>query len=421
MLQKLGLSSVTELYPLPEAAKLKGELKLAEGQSEPEVLAYLKSLAQANKIYNTSFRGGGFYRHYIPAAVKALTSLPGFVTAYTPYQAEISQGILRSIFEYQSSICALTGMAVSNASVYDGACAAAEAMVMCCTKKKKFVTVDNCDSFTLDVMQTYANARDIELVILESNAGYCDLDSLKNNLNEAAGFYLEYPNCFGLLEDYEAIGKMVHEAGSKYVMGCDPFALSILKTPAEYGADIAVGEGQGLGLDLNFGGPYFGFMACVDSLKRSLPGRIVGKTVDSKGQESYVLTLQAREQHIRREKASSSICSNQALCALQATIYLNAMGKEGYYEAGERACDLAHHLYDLLLEKGCKAVYEGEFFNEFVLDLPIGCEEFNAALAKKGILGGLALDEKRMMFVLTESNNLKEIDTLVATLEESHA
>jgi len=420
MLQNLGMESFDELYAsLPEAAKLNKELDLPLGKSEMAVLNEFKETAKTNKVYKTIFRGAGFYRHYIPACVKAIVSDPGFVTAYTPYQAELSQGILRSIFEYQTSMCELTGMEVSNASVYDGACAAAEAMIMICNKKKKILIASNIDPTTLSVINTYASAHDIEVCLVDTLNGLVDLEDLSSKLDdEVAGIYFENPNYYGLIEECESLVSLVKESNKKVIMGVDPFSLSILKTPGELGADIAVGEGQGLGLELSFGGPYFGFMCCNKDMMRSLPGRIVGETVDRKGNTCYVLTLQAREQHIRREKASSSICSNQALCALQATVYLNALGPNTFKEIGQRACDLAHYLAYSLLKEGCELVYNHEFFNEFIVKLPVSCKDLNNKLKEKDILGGLPISENEMMFALTEVNTLQEIEVLLESLKE---
>ena len=421
MLESLGYSSLDDLYAgLPEKALLNKELNLPEGRSEIEVLRLMKELAKENTVYDSIFMGGGFYNHYIPACVKAIVSLPGFLTAYTPYQAELSQGILRSIFEYQSAICELTGMDVSNASVYDGSTAAAEAVMMITGKKQKKVLVSSCvDDFTLEVIRTYAFGRNVEIEVIKEEDGKTSLSDFKGKYDEnTAGIYLEIPNKYGLIENTEEFVSLTHDNKGKVIMGVDPMTLSLLKTPYESGADVAVGEGQGLGLELAYGGPYFGFMAAKKELTRSLPGRMVGKTVDRYGKEAYVLTLQAREQHIRREKASSSICSNQQLAAMQALVYLNSLGKQGFKKVGKACLSKAHYLADELVRAGCKMKYEGEFFNEFAVELPCDYDVFFKALKDKGILGGLKLDDKSMLVAVTELNTLEEMNKFVQTLKE---
>ncbi len=279
-------------------------------------------------MFPTIFRGAGAYRHYIPAMVKSVISKEDLQTAYTPYQAEISQGILQSIFEYQTMICELTGMDASNASVYDGATAAAEGVAMCRERKRKKAWISAAvHPGVLETVKTYCFGNEMEVEVIPEKDGVTDLAFLETHLDEeTACVYIQHPNYYGNLEPAGEIGEIVHKAGAKFIMGVNPISLGILKTPREYGADVAVGEGQPMGLPLAFGGPYLGFMACVAAMTRKLPGRIVGQTADGNGKIGYVLTLQAREQHIRREKASSNICSNQALCALAVGIYLAAMG-----------------------------------------------------------------------------------------------
>jgi len=329
MLEACGVDDISKLFEhLPSGAKYEGLLDLDEGKSEMEVYNFMKDMSKNNVVYPTIFRGAGAYKHYIPSAVKNLSSLSNFVTSYTPYQPEISQGLLQALFEYQSMICDITGMDVSNASVYDGATAACEAMNMCLDRKRKKVLVSSSvNPSTLSVMKTYAYAYDIEIIEVDLKDGLVDKEDLKDKLKEdIACFYVENPNYYGLLEDIVDLGNIVHENSSKYIIGCNPISLGLITSPSEANADIAVGEGQSLGIPLSFGGPYFGFMACKRELMRKLPGRIVGQTTDTKGQRGFVLTLQAREQHIRREKASSSICSNQSLCALTGAMYLAYVG-----------------------------------------------------------------------------------------------
>ena len=366
MLEKAGFSCFEDLYrDVPEELLLKRELDLPDGKSELEVSRLLKALSKENTVYETVFRGAGAYRHYIPVIVKSVVTNEEFVTAYTPYQAEISQGVLQSIFEYQTMICELTGMEVSNASVYDGAVAAAEAVSMCVTPKKKKVYVSKgVHPDVMKVVKTYSWAYGNEVHELELKDGQTDLSDLSEE--GAACIVLQQPNYFGQIEDVKAIAACAHEKGMQVILSMDPFAMCLLPSPAEYGADIAVGEGQPLGMPLSYGGPYLGFMATTSKLMRKLPGRIVGETVDSEGKKAYVLTLQAREQHIRREKASSNICSNEALCALTAAVYLAAMGPEGMKEAAGQCYSKAHYLAAELEKAGLKRIYTGDFFNEFV-------------------------------------------------------
>ena len=345
MLKAIGLSSMEDLFvDIPQEVRLKGELEIPQGKSELEVKREMEDLAGKNRVFRTIFRGAGAYRHYIPAEVTSIISKENFLTAYTPYQAEVSQGILQSIFEYQTMICDLTGMDASNASVYDGASAAAEGVAMCRERKRAKALISGATSpYVIQTIQTYCHGNGMEMEVIPEKDGKTDWEKLKARLDSGtACVYIQHPNFYGNLEDAKEIGELTHEAGAKFVMGVNPISLGMLKTPAEYGADVAVGEGQPLGLPLAFGGPYIGFMACTDKMMRKLPGRIVGQTKDRNGKTGYVLTLQAREQHIRREKASSNICSNQALCALAVTVYLSSMGNEGLREAALQSASKAH-------------------------------------------------------------------------------
>ena len=354
MLQSMGYSSMDDLFAaIPDEMKLKDGLDLPEGKSELEVSRIMKGIAAKNKVFSSIFRGAGAYNHYIPAVVGSVLSNESVQTAYTPYQAEISQGLLQSIFEYQTMICDLTGMDASNASVYDGAEAAAEGIAMCRDKKRNKALVSAAIlPYALETIKTYCFGNEMELEIIPEKDGVTDLDYLKKHMDKSvACVYIQHPNYYGNLEDAEAIDEIVHESGAKYIMGVNPISLGVLKTPAEYGADIAVGEGQPLGLPMAFGGPYLGFMACRDKMMRKLPGRIVGQTTDADGKTGYVLTLQAREQHIRREKASSNICSNQALCALAVGVYLAAMGNDGLEKAATQCMSKAHYLARLCSRK----------------------------------------------------------------------
>lgn len=420
MLREAGYESFDALFAhIPEEVKVK-ELNLPSGLSEMEVISEMEEIAHKNKIFRHIFRGAGAYDHYIPAIVGSVVNKEEFVTAYTPYQAEISQGILQSIFEYQTMICELTGMDVSNASVYDGATAAAEAVAMCRERKRTTAYIsETANPQVISVIKTYCYASGTEVVMIPQKDGVTDKEALKEALNDtAACFYVQQPNYYGNLEDAKELGEIVHAAGAKYIMGCNPIALGMIKTPAECGADVAVGEGQPLGMSLAFGGPYLGFMAATEKMLRKLPGRIVGETVDRDGKRAYVLTLQAREQHIRREKASSNICSNQALCALTAGVYLSAMGEEGIRKAASMCCSKAHYLQAELEKAGLKLKYSVPFFHEFVTVSEVKAEIILDALEKKGILGGLPLGEYEILWCATEKNTKAEIDLTAGIVKE---
>lgn len=421
MLEEIGFSSMDDLFRhIPEEVKIQNGLDIPEGLSELAVTRTVEKMAAKNRIFPTVFRGAGAYRHYIPPIVKSVISKENFLTAYTPYQAEISQGILQSIFEYQTMICDLTGMDSSNASVYDGATAAAEGIAMCQERKRKKALVSAViHPDTLAVIQTYCFGNGMEVEIIPEKDGLTDLEYLKEHIDgSTACVYIQHPNYYGSLEQAEEIGVITHEAGAKFIMGVAPISLGILKTPREYGADVAVGDGQPLGLSLSFGGPYLGFMACVNGMTRKLPGRIVGQTSDHNGKTGYVLTLQAREQHIRREKASSNICSNQALCALAVGVYLAAMGNEGLKQAGTICTSNAHYLAQGLEKIGYKVQNPGPFFHEFVTVSENSSEKVLQALEEQGILGGYPLDDHRILWCCTEMNTKAEMDHVIATLKE---
>ena len=402
MLESIGLSSIDQLFShIPDELKLKGELNLPSGMSELEVSSAMKKIAAKNVVFGSIFRGAGAYDHYIPSIVKSVTGKEEFLTAYTPYQAEISQGVLQSIFEYQTMICELTGMDVSNASVYDGATAAAH-------------------PDTIAVVKTYCWAAGHELVLLPVKDGKTDLDAMASQLDKktSACLYLQSPNFFGQLEEMEKAAEMIHSVGAKLIAGCNPIALGLLKTPAEQGADIAVGEGQPLGMPLSFGGPYLGFMAATQAMMRKLPGRIVGETVDVDGKRAFVLTLQAREQHIRREKASSNICSNQALCALTASVYLATVGPDGLKQAASLCYQKAHYLAQQLCSiPGVSLRYSGTFFHEFVTDQK-DSDKLLSALEQQGILGGYPLADGGILWCATEKNTKEEMDRVVEIIRK---
>ena len=420
MLEAIGLKDYQDLYrDVPQSMILDHPLDISSGKSELEVSRAMTAMAEKNTLFSTVLRGAGAYDHYIPSIVKYIPAKEEFLTAYTPYQAEMSQGVLQSIFEYQTMICELTGMDVSNASVYDGATAAAEAAAMC-RSKKRTVTLISAAAHpdTINTVRTYCYGTGDELRVVPMKDGKTDLDALKEMLTpDVASFYVQQPNFFGQLEDADAIGQLVHEAGAMYVMGCNPIALGIMKTPKDCGADIAVGEGQPLGMPLSYGGPYLGYMATTKKHMRKLPGRIVGETVDSKGERAYVLSLQAREQHIRREKASSNICSNQALCALTASVYMAAMGPQGIAEAARQCLSKAHYLADELCKlPGVSLKYQGDFFHEFVTVLP-QADAVLAALEEAGILGGLPV-EGGVLWCATEKVSKAELDRAVEIVKE---
>jgi glycine dehydrogenase subunit 1 len=420
MLRAVGVKDYRELYrDVPQDMLLDRPLDIPSGMSESEVTRAMSAMAAKNVVFPTILRGAGAYDHYIPAVVKSIPAKEEFLTAYTPYQAEMSQGVLQSIFEYQTMICELTGMDVSNASVYDGATAAAEAAAMCRDRKRRVTLISAAaHPDAINTVRTYCYGTGDELKIVPAKDGRTDIDALRSMLDESvASFYVQQPNFFGQFEDAEALGEAVHAAGAMFVMGCNPIALGVMKTPRECGADVAVGEGQPLGMPIGFGGPYLGFMATTEKHMRKLPGRIVGETVDSKGERAYVLSLQAREQHIRREKASSNICSNEALCALTASVYLATVGPDGLAEVARQSMAKAHYLCKgLTAINGVELVYKGEFFHEFVTTLPRQ-DEVLAALEKSGILGGLPI-EGGVLWCATEKAGKAELDRAIAVVKE---
>ena len=421
MLESIGMHSFNELYAdIPEALRLKDGLSLPSGLSELEVAQKIEEIAGKNTRFSHIFRGAGSYQHYIPAIVKQVTSKEEFVTAYTPYQAEISQGLLQSIFEYQTMICELTGMDVSNASVYDGATAAAEAAAMCRDRKRGTICVSaSVDPKTISVIRTYCFGSGAPLVILPEKDGLTDMESWNAmDTSSIACLIIQTPNYHGLIEDGASIANAVHNSGAKLIASCNPIALGLLETPGEFGADVAVGEGQPLGLPMGFGGPYLGFMASTKDMMRKLPGRIVGQTADVDGKRAYVLTLQAREQHIRREKASSNICSNEALCAMTAAVYLSAMGSAGLEKVAASCMANARYLLEELTALGFTRKYTGEFFHEFVTICPCDAAVLSEKLAAHGYLSGLVTGQTEMLWCTTEMNTKSEIDGLIAVIKE---
>ena len=421
MLQEAGYRDWDHLFEeIPAQVRLDRPLDLPAGGSELEVRRQVEAMAAKNRVFPHIFRGAGAYNHYIPSIVRQVTSKEEFVTAYTPYQAEISQGNLQAIFEYQTMICELTGMDAANASVYDGAAAAAEAVFMCRDRRRGRVLVsETVNPQTLETIRTYCHGRDAAVELVPAKEGATDLAALAAMLdNQVACVVYQQPNYFGLIEDAVALTAAVHAAGAKAIASCNPISLGLMETPAQAGADIAVGEGQPLGMPLSFGGPYLGFMACTKEMMRKLPGRIVGQTVDAEGKRGFVLTLQAREQHIRREKAGSNICSNQALCALTASVYLSAMGPQGLRQAAELCCSKAHYLQKALAEAGLAPVYDREFFHEFATRCPVEPEKLLRRLEEAGYLGGLPLPDGSLLWCATEMNTKEEMDDLAGLVKE---
>jgi glycine dehydrogenase subunit 1 len=421
MLEAIGLDKIDDLYQdVPEGVLLKSPLNIPQGLSEMDVREKMRSIAAKNTRFDVILRGAGAYDHYIPAIVSSVTSKEEFSTTYTPYQAEISQGILQSIFEFQTMICELTGMDVSNASMYDGASSAAEAAMMCIDRRRDRVLVsEGVHPETIETIRTYCWGRNIPMQTVPLNSGVTDQAALKSQLDEkTACVIIQQPNFYGQIEEASVLNDITHQSGAKAVMAVYPIALGLLETPAEQGADIVTGEGQPLGLPLSYGGPYLGFLACKKELTRLLPGRIAGQTKDSSGRRAFVLTLQAREQHIRREKASSNVCSNQALCAMTAAVYMAAMGPQGLRQAAELCFHKAHYFASELQKiPGFDLIYSGVFFNEFVTGCPVPPEKLENALLQRGILSGLPVGEG-MLWCVTEKHSKQVIDMVIEVIKE---
>ena len=418
MLDKVGVDSLDALYAdIPEAIRFRKDYDLPEAVSEVEIRQTLELLGRQNKQL-TCFAGAGVYDHYTPAVIPQLLQRSEFLTSYTPYQAEISQGTLHYIFEYQSMMAELTGMDVSNASMYDGTTAAAEAMMMCVAAGKKVnrVLVSGAmNPKTIEVLKTYALHQGIELSMLEVEDGVTSRKDLEAQLaqGDVAGVMVQQPNVYGIVEDFSGFADACHEQKALFVIDSVAADLAVLKTPGEWGADIAVGDGQSLGIPMQFGGPYVGYMCCTEKLIRKMPGRIVGMTKDNRDQRAFVLTLQAREQHIRRQKATSNICSNQSLMALFVTMYMSLMGRQGLKEAAELSYAGAHYLCDELLKTGrFTLVYDKPFFNEFLVSYDGDASMLYQRFMDAGILGGVIVDDK-FLFAVTEKRTKDEIDNLV--------
>ena len=424
MLSAVGVDSIDALYAdVPEQVRFRGDYQLPEEMSELEVRQLFEQLGAQNKQL-TCFAGAGVYDHYTPAVIPQLLSRSELLTSYTPYQAEISQGTLHYIFEFQSMMAALTGMDISNASMYDGSTATAEAMMMAVAagkKQNRFLVSETVDPKTVAVMKTYAHFHGIDIEMVPAKDGVTDLSFLTAHLTPQsgiAGVLVQQPNYYGIVEDYSGFADACHAAKSLFVMNSVIADLAVLKTPAEWGADIAVGDGQSLGIPMQFGGPYVGYMCCTEKLIRKMPGRIVGKTVDNRGQRAFVLTLQAREQHIRRQKATSNICSNQSLMALFVTVYCSLMGRQGLKEAAQLSYAGAHYLCDKLLATGrFKLVYDKPFFNEFVVSYDGDVDALQRRFIDNGIFGGIKVADGQLMFAVTEKRTKEEIDRLLQFIE----
>ena len=419
MMAKAGVDSLDGLYAqIPDSIRFKGDYQLPSEMSELEVRDTFEKLASQNRQL-TCFAGYGVYDHYMPSVVPSLLQRSEFLTSYTPYQAEISQGTLHYIFEYQSMMAELTGMDISNASMYDGTTACAEAMMMAVAagkKQNKVLVSAGLNPKTRRVLDTYALHKGIELETIPLKDGVTDLSSLNtqlSSLNTVAGVIVQQPNVYGIVEDFTGFAEACHDHKALFIMDSVAADLAVLKTPGEWGADIAVGDGQSLGIPMQFGGPYVGYMCCTEKLIRKMPGRIVGMTKDNRDQRAFVLTLQAREQHIRRQKATSNICSNQSLMALFVTIYLSLMGKQGMQEAARLSYAGAHYLCDELLKTGrFSLVYDKPFFNEFLVAYDGDVDTLYQRFIDAGFLGGVKVDGG-ILLAVTEKRTKAEIDNLV--------
>lgn len=430
MLDTIGVTSAEALFEdIPEGLRLNRGLNFDNSMSEYSVKKHMHHLGQKNKTVNdyVSFLGAGTYDHYIPSAVAHITGRSEFYTAYTPYQPEISQGTLQCIFEYQTMICELTGMEATNASMYDGATAAAEAAMIATEGKKDnliFVS-ETVHPETLEVIKTYMHYRSVEVKMIPKSEGVTDLKALEAMISkDCSAVIVQSPNYLGNLEDLEAVANLAKDNKALSIASVDPLSLSLLKSPGDCGINIAVGDAQGFGNAMNFGGPHIGFMAVGKKQMRKLPGRIVGETVDSEGKKAYVLTLQAREQHIRREKASSNICSNQAINALAVTVYLSLMGKNGLKKVAEESHKRAVYLRNKLVDTGLfEAPYKAPFFKEFVLKSKVSSKVILEQLKDNGILGGLELGhqyedlDNSLLICATEKRTKEELDAYIKVVE----
>lgn len=418
MLERIGFNDLEMLYSeIPEEIRFMGEYDIPNAMSELEIRSFFDKLGKKNNML-TCFAGGGVYDHYTPSAVPNLVSRSEFLTSYTPYQAEISQGTLHYIFEFQSMMAELTGMDIANASMYEGTTATAEAMMVAFDNSKKADTILYSAALNeniIAVLKTYAFFHGVKLKAIETTEGTTSLDELKKQMavGGIAGVIVQQPNRYGIIEDFTGFADVCHENKTMFIINSVASDLALLKTPGEWGADLAVGDIQSLGLPMSFGGPYAGYMCSTQKLMRKLPGRIVGETRDNRGQRVFVLTLQAREQHIRRQKATSNICSNQSLMALYATIYMSLMGKEGMKEAAQLSYDGAHYLCEKLISTGkAKLVYNKEFFNEFLVEIQDRDAFFDKAI-EKGFLPGIKVGKDKLLIAVTEKRTKDEVDSFI--------
>lgn len=428
MLDRIGVASIDELFSdIPEKVRFEGQYNIKEAKSEAALAKELTQLAakNADTASHVSFLGAGVYNHYKPIIVDHVISRSEFYTAYTPYQPEISQGELQAIFEFQTMIAELTGMDLANSSMYDGGTALAEAGMLAAghTRRKKLLVSGAVHPEYKDVLTTYAAGQSIEIVTVPTKDGITDIDALKGLVDDTtAGVIVQYPNFFGQIEDIQAIGEITHQAKGLMIVSANPLALGILTPPGKLGADITVGDAQVFGIAESFGGPHCGFFAVTNKLMRKVPGRLVGETVDQEGRRGYVLTLQAREQHIRRDKATSNICSNQALLALAASVAMTALGKQGVKEMAKQNIVKTRYAKNAFEKAGFEIAYNGAHFNEIVVKTKASVTEINKGLLEKGIIGGFDLGrvypelENHALIAVTELRTKEEIDALVAEM-----
>ena len=429
MLESIGVSDFEDLLKnIPASLRYRHDLNIPRAFPEFELIEHLKKLARTNKSYDSCFAGAGAYDHYIPTVIGNLISRSEFMTAYTPYQPEVSQGTLQTMYEFQSMICGLTGMSVTNASLYDGASALAESALLAArhTGRKDILVASTVNPNYIDVVRTYLSGLDMNIKIIPSVEGLVDYKQLRHQLSDqTAVFIIQNPNFLGLIENIDEISGDVKNSGGLLTISYDPISLGILKTPGEYGADIACADGQPLGLPLSFGGPYVGLFSVRQELVRKMPGRLVARTVDENGQSGYVLTLQTREQHIRREKATSNICTNQQLCALVVTIYLAVMGRVGIKRVAELCLTKAHYAAQKISElPGYQMRFSAPFFKEFVIQAPVSPKKIISGLGKYNILPGVDLSGLKiglkgcLMVAVTEKISYEQIDELVFRLSK---
>lgn len=425
MLDKIGEPSLDALFAeVPEEIRFRRDYDLPSAKSEIEIRNLFGNLGKQNKQL-TVFAGGGVYDHYTPSIVPYIVSRSEFLTSYTPYQAEISQGTLHYIFEFQSMMAELTGLPIANASMYDGSTATAEAAIMAVAsgkKANKVLVSETVDDKILAVIRTYTHFQNVQIEVVPAEDGATSRTAMQERLQQGgvAGMIVQQPNKYGIIENYDGFADDCHQQKALFVMNSVAADLALLKSPGELGADIAVGDGQSLGIPMQFGGPSVGYLCCTEKLMRKMPGRIVGQTKDNRGQRAFVLTLQAREQHIRREKATSNICSNQSLMALWVTIYLSVMGKEGLKEAAQMSVDGAHYLYEKLIQTGkFKPAFNQPFFNEFCVKYVGGdLDQLQQRLLDNGILGGIKMADDMLMLAVTEKRTKEEVDLLVSLVTQ---